>query len=269
MNQFWNGKLVLITGASSGIGAITAKKLASEGLRIILVSRQLEKLNEVAELIRANGGTAYCFPCDLTIPQNRISLVTTIKSELGVPDIIINNAGIGWYGYFYQMPWLIAEELIELNIVAPTHLTSLFLPDMLLLKKGRIINIGSIAGKLPEQGIALYSASKAYLDGFSSSLYRELRGTHLTVSVLRAGAVKTSFFDNASELQKGGRIPAESLAIMPDRISNKVWYLIQHPHRYIYVPFYLSLSPALEVFFSWALDIAGPVLLRRSQYLKK
>ncbi len=116
----------------------------------------------------------------------------------------MNNAGIGWYGYFSNMPWSVANELIELNITSVTHLTSLFLPGMLQLSKARIINIGSISGKLPEQGIALYSASNAYMDAFTTSLYRELRGTNVTATVVRAGPVKSDFYDRALQSPSGG-----------------------------------------------------------------
>jgi short-subunit dehydrogenase len=265
MNQDWHHSLALITGASSGIGAAIAQKFAEQGNRVILVARHLEKLNAVADSIRSKGGTAYCYTADLSDSSSRIALVNNIKQDLGAPDILVNNAGIGWYGYFSQMPWDIANTLLELNIIAPTHLASLLLPDMLQQQKGRIINIGSIIGKLPEQGVALYSASKAYLDSFTTSLYREVRWKPVTVSVLRAGPVKTNFFENAAGYANGGRIPAESLGVPPELIAKKAWSLVQHPRRYAYVPFYTIFTPLLEVFFSWAIDLVGPILLRISQ----
>jgi len=265
MNQSWNNKTALITGASGGIGAAIALKFASEGMRVILVARRLEKLSELANLIKSRGGIVYYYAFDLSKSENRVELVSVVKKDVGIPDILVNNAGIGWYGYFSKMPWEIANDLLALNIEAPTHLTSLLLSDMLKLKVGRIINIGSIAGKLPEQGVALYSASKSYLDSFTTSLFRELRGTRLTTSVLRAGPVKTNFFNHAAEYKNGSRIPAESLAISAERVANKTWSLILHPRRYAYIPFYTILSPLLETFFSWALDLLGPILLKYSR----
>lgn len=267
MKYYSNNSLALITGASSGIGAAIAKKIASQGIRVVLVARHLEKLTAVADSIRSQGGTAHCYPCDLSKSENRISLVNLLKSELGVPDLLINNAGIGWYGYFAQMPWQIAQELLSLNIEASTHLTSLLLPEMQKLNRGHIIFIGSIVGKLPEQGVALYSASKAYLDAFSKSIYRELRGTRVTSSILRAGPVKTNFFDNAAQYENGGHIPAESLAIRPEQVAEKTWALICHPRRFAYVPFYAIFSPLLETFFSWLLDLVGPILLKHTKDL--
>lgn len=265
MKQQWIGKLAVITGASGGIGENIARHLAARGVKVILIARRLERLQLIADEIYQSGGQAYVYQCDLTSSSERESLFRRILSDLGTPDILINNAGMGWYGFFSEMPWSVASDLLELNISSVTHLTSLFLPRMLALPQARIINIGSVAGKLPEQGIALYSASKAYLDAFTKSLYRELRGTHVTVSVVRAGPVKTDFFNRAVELPSGGNVPGEIFSIRPERVTSSVWRLIQHPARYVYVPFYLFFSPLLETIFSWALDLVGPILLRRSK----
>jgi uncharacterized protein len=265
MKQQWTGKLAIITGASSGIGENIARHLADRGLQVVLIARRLERLQLIAGEIQKSGGKAYVYRCDLTSSSERESLFRCILTDLGTPDILINNAGMGWYGFFSEMPWSVAYDLLELNINSLTHLTSLFLPRMLYLPQARIINIGSVAGKLPEQGIALYSASKAYLDAFTKSLYRELRVTHVTVSVLRAGPVKTDFFNRAVELPSGGNVPGEIFSIRPERVTQCIWHLIQHPARYAYVPFYLFFSPLLETLFSWVLDLVGPILLRRSK----
>jgi short-subunit dehydrogenase len=139
----------------------------------------------------------------------------------------------------------------------------LFLPTMLQKKFGRIINVGSIAGKLPEQGIAVYSASKGYLDSITTSIYRDLRHSGVIVSILRAGPVKTEFFDAARNLKNGGSVPAERFAISADRVARKIWNLLIHPRRVAYVPFFLAVSPLLEILFSPVIDQVGPLLLRR------
>lgn len=264
MKNSWNNKIALITGASSGIGCSIAELFASKGIKVILVARNSTKLKVIVDRIQSNGGTALFYSADITDEETRYKLYQHINDEVGTPDILVNNAGIGWYGFFSEMPWKTANDLLQLNIVAPTHLTSLFINDMLKLEKGRIINIGSIAGKLPEQGIALYSASKGYLDLFTKSLFRELRGTSLTVSIIRAGAVKTNFFDSVAEKSNGRRIPAEGVAITSERVAEKAWSIIEHPRRYAYVPFYSSFSPMLESLFSWAIDLVGPILLKKS-----
>lgn len=264
MTDYWYGKLALITGASGGIGENIAEYLSRKGCVVILVARRSDKLKAIAERIENKGGKAFFYQTDLANPDERFTLFKNVSKNFGTPDILVNNAGIGWYGYFSKMPWSVANELIELNITSVTHLTSLFLPGMLQLPKARIINIGSISGKLPEQGIALYSASKAYMDAFTTSLYRELRGTNITATVLRAGPVKSDFYDRALQSPSGGKIPGELFSIPAIRISKSVWQIIHHPNRFSYVPAYLAISPLLEIFFAWLLDLIGPVLLKSS-----
>ena len=262
-NEIWSNQTALITGASSGIGAATARFLAKKGIHVILVARRLDRLNELEQEIADFGGSARIIQVDLSNESERLNLFETLNTAGQLPNILINNAGLAWYGYFNEMPWNIAADIISLNIEATTHLMQLFLPNMLEQKFGRIINIGSISGKLPEQGIAVYSGSKAYLDAISSSSYRDLRGTGVTVSVVRAGPVKTEFFDNARNLENGKSVPAERFAINSDRVANVAWKLIRSPRRFAYVPFYMALSPLLETFFSGIIDLVGPLLLRK------
>jgi short-subunit dehydrogenase len=256
---------VLITGASSGIGAATSIYLASKQFHVILVARRIDRLNEIKEQINATGGSASAFQCDLSRELERIHLYNSLNTSDLLPDILINNAGFAWYGFFHQMSWEIAREIIHVNVEAAAHITSLLLPHMIEQQSGHIINIGSIAGKMPEQGVAIYSASKAFLDAYTTSLHRELKGTGVHSSVVRAGPVKTEFFDTARNLDNGGAVPAERFAIPAERVSRAIWRLIQQPRRFVYVPFYLTFTPLLEVFFSALIDQVGPVLLRRNK----
>lgn len=262
-NNLLKNRIALITGASSGIGAETALLLAQKAIHVVLVARRYERLQELAQVIENNSGKATVIQADLSVESERIRLFNYLNEQNLLPDILVNNAGLAWYGYFHQMPWDIANNIIQLNIAATTHLTLLFLPSMLAKRYGRIINIGSIAGKLPEQGITLYGSSKSYLDSFTTSIFRELRGTGVTASVVRAGPIKTEFFDSARKLENGGSIPAERLAVSSDRVARKIFNLILHPRRFAYVPFYMILSPLLETLFSWIIDLVGPLLLRR------
>lgn len=262
MNNPRIGQIALITGASSGIGESTARLLASKGIHVLLVARRIDRLNEIRLQIISTGGHATAIQADLTIESERVALYQQLIRQNLLPEILINNAGMAWYGYYHQMPWDIAKKILELNITTVTHLTSLFLPEMVKNQYGHIINIGSIAGKLPEQGIAVYSASKAYMDAFTTSLYRELKGTGVVVSVVRAGPIKTEFFDAARNLENGDSVPAEKLAVPVSHVSNAIWRLLLHPRRMIYVPFYLRFSPLLEILFSGIIDQVGPLLLK-------
>ncbi len=257
--------IVLITGASSGIGAKTAEFLASKGFTVLLVARRKEKLSALVETIRQQGGKAYFFEADLSIEQARIDLIERLRKEDLMPDILINNAGFGWYGHYETMTWQTGRDLIAINIEAVAHLSHLVLPGMLHRGFGHIINIGSVAGKLPEQGIALYSSSKAFLDAFTTSLYRELRGSPVTVSVARLGPIKTEFFDAARSHKNGGNVPAEKMAIPAEVVARGIHRLIRHPRKVVYIPWYLFISPLLETFFSGILDLVGPLLLGKKK----
>lgn len=255
-------KTALITGASSGIGAATARELAHHGLRVALVARRQDRLEALAGAIQASGGQAVAIPTDLTSSNQIQALHTRVEEAYGTPDILVNNAGLGWYGYYTDMPWETANAMLQVNVSAVMQLTHLFLPAMRRRGSGHIINIGSISGSMPNQGIAIYGASKAFLDAFTTSLYRELVGTPLWASVVRAGPVTSEFYQAARELPNGRPVPAERLAIAPERVARKVWRIVQQPRRIAYVPSILWLSPWLELLFGRLIDRLGPLLLR-------
>jgi len=259
----WSGKTALITGASSGIGAALAHTLAEKGLRVLLTARREDRMLELAKEINGFTDRVVIFPADIAKPAERLRLFKAISAAYQV-DILINNAGFGWYGYFSRMPWRTARQLFAVNMEAVAHLTSLFLPGMLQRKCGHIIGIGSISGGFPNQGIAMYSGSKAFLDSFISSLNRELRGSGVHASVMRLGPVKTEFFDQARALENGGSVPAEKLAVGVERVSRALWRLLSHPRRVVYVPAWLSISRFAEPVFGNIVDLLGPLLLRRA-----
>jgi short-subunit dehydrogenase len=258
----WKDKVAVITGASSGIGAATAKKLASQGLLVVLVARRQDRLEQVANDIRLAGGRAEVIAADLTQESERQRVYQQVESEYGRADVLINNAGLGWYGYGTDMPWTIASEILQVNINAVVHFTLLFLQSMRRLGAGHIINIGSISGSLPSQGVAIYGATKSFLDNFTTALYRELSGTRLHVSVVRAGPVLTEFGDIAASLPGGMHLPTERIGVSADTIAGKVWKLLEHPRRVVYVPSWLRITPSFEAWFGWLIDRLGPLLLR-------
>lgn len=264
LKNSWNGKTALITGASSGIGAATARRLAKSGLKVTLVARREERLNNLAESIRAEAGQAQVITEDLNSEAGRQRLYTTVMQSHGCPDVLVNNAGFGWYGFTSDMDWHTAREMIEVNIAALVQLTLQFLPEMCLRQRGHILNISSIAGSLPNQGIAVYAGSKSFIDSFTTALYRELRYTPIWVTAIRPGPVRTEFFDSAQQLPSGGRVPAERFSISPERVAEGIWFALNHPRRVLYIPWYLGVSPWLELIFGGLIDQLGPLLLRQN-----
>jgi hypothetical protein len=264
MKNDWKNKVAIVTGASSGIGAATARHLVKQGLNVILVARRLERLLDLKEHIEAMGGKAKVIVADLSHETDRERVFESVQADGGA-DVLINNAGFGWYGYYNEMPWETAREMLEVNISAAVHLTSLFLPEMQKRGRGHIINIGSISGSIPSQGIALYSASKSFLDAFTTALYRETQRTQVHISVARVGPVLTEFCETALQREKGGHVPTERMGVTAEHVAQRIWQLLLHPKRVIYIPRWLSVTPWVELSFGWLEDLIGPLLLRRQQ----
>jgi uncharacterized protein len=256
----WKNKIAVVTGASSGIGEATARRLAQAGMRVILVARRLERLFGLQASIMTGGGKAEVIAADLGSESER----ERVFQQVGVADILVNNAGFGWYGYFNEMNWETAREMLQVNVSATAHLTSLFLPGMRERNCGHIINVGSISGSIPSQGIAMYAASKSFMDTFTTALYRETQGTNVHVSVVRAGPVKTEFCESALERENGGHVPTEKVGVTSEHVAWRIWKLLLRPRRVIYVPRWLQIVPWVELSFGWLEDRIGPMLLRRS-----
>jgi len=257
----WRNKIAVITGTSSGIGAATARQLAKAGMQVVLVARRLERLVGLQAEIESAGGKAEVVAADLRSEEERVH----VFQQVGAADVLVNNAGFGWYGYYNNMPWKIAREMLATNIEAVAHLTSLFLPGMRKRNRGHIINVGSISGSIPSQGIAMYAASKSFMDAFSTALHRETRGTNVKVSVVRAGPVKTEFCESALDHQNSGHIPTEKVGVTSEHVAFRIWDLLLHPRRIIYVPRWLKIVPWFELSFGWLEDLIGPVLLKRKK----
>lgn len=268
MMNSWNNKIAVVTGASSGIGAATARRLAREGMHVVLVARRLERLEELAGEIRNAGGGAELIPADLTQEAERARVFAEVTKRFGHADILVNNAGLGWYGYGTDMNWRTAWEMLQVNVEAVVQLSLSFLGKMRRRNSGHIINVGSISGSIPSQGIALYGATKSFLDNFTTALYRELTGTRVHISVVRAGAVRTEFGEAALAKENGGHVPTEKVGVPAEAVAERIWHLVRHPRRVAYIPNWLRLVPWAELSFGWIIDQVGPLLLKRKRALK-
>jgi short-subunit dehydrogenase len=259
------GRIAVVTGASSGIGAATSRQLSHQGMQVVMVARRTDRLEILADEIRKDGGRAYIIGADLTQESGRAHVFDQVQSQFGEADILVNNAGLGWYGYGHEMSWKTAWELLQVNVEAVVQLTLGFLGGMRQRNAGHIINIGSISGSIPSQGVALYGATKSFLDNFTTALFRELTGTEVHISVIRAGAVRTGFGNAALSLENGGHVPTENIGISADQVARSVIGLVHHPRRLIYVPGYLRVVPWVELTFGWIIDRLGPLLLKKAR----
>ncbi len=208
----------LITGASSGIGYELARIFAEHGYDLVLVSRNESALHiYAAELSKHHGISAKVIGKDLSLSSAPFEISDQLKRENIFVDILVNNAGAGIYGPFLKTDLSLEIRILELNIVALTALTKLFLDEMIKKKKGKILNVASTAAFLPGPLMAVYYASKAYVLSFSEALSRELKGSGVTVTALCPGPTQTAFQKNAGLsgvrlLKKSVMIDAGSVA---------------------------------------------------------
>ena len=185
----------LVTGASAGIGAEFARQLAPRCEVLVLVARRAERLVELAgELEAAHPGLRVMpLEADLTDPAARLQAVGHLLSKGLVPDLLINNAGMGDYGEFATSDWMKVEAMLRLNVEALTHLTHALLPTMIEQRAGAILNVSSLASIVPMPDFAVYAATKAYVTSFSEALRIEVREHGIRVMALCPGPVHTEF----------------------------------------------------------------------------
>ncbi|WP_437221772.1 SDR family NAD(P)-dependent oxidoreductase [Planctomicrobium sp. SH661] len=192
-------EVVLITGASSGIGRELARLFAADGAELILSARREERLVELAEqLKRAHGTVSTIIPLDLGQPDAAQELFDKVQAAGKQVDVLINNAGFGQLGQFWEIPLPRQLNMIQLNISALVALTHLFLPGMLQRKRGSILNLGSTAAFQPGPNVNVYYATKAFVLSFSEALWKELEGSGVCVTCLCPGPTRTEFGDESN-----------------------------------------------------------------------
>jgi len=194
----FKNKVVLITGASSGIGKQTAIEFAKLGSSIILVARRKNKLEQVEnELKQFNVNTLVC-TCDVSKKDQVEKMSKIVLKKFNSIDILVNNAGFAIYGSVYDLSINDIESQMETNYFGMIYCVKNFLPLMLEKKSGHIVNVASVAASFGLPGIASYCASKFAMLGFSEGLKHELSGTGVGITVVSPIMVKTAFFDHPS-----------------------------------------------------------------------
>jgi short-subunit dehydrogenase len=206
-------KTALITGASSGIGLEFAKIMAQDGVNLVMVARSETKLAELAAYIRNSYGIQVdILVKDLSRPEAPAEVFQYTKSQGLEVDYLVNNAGFGDFGFFWETDWDKSVQMIQLNMTALTSLCHLYLPEMIKRKSGRILNVASTAAFQPGPTMAVYFATKAYVLHFSEAIANELEGTGVTVTTLCPGPTESNFQQAAameeSKMVKGKKMPS-------------------------------------------------------------
>lgn len=189
-----SGAVVVVTGASSGFGALSALRFARAGSTVVLAARRLERLDAMAERIRSHGGAALPFACDVTDLGQLEGLRDRVAASFGRCDALVNNAGIRGGGRFEAVDIDRIDRVIDTNLRAVVLGTKLFLPMMLERRRGHIVNVASLAGRFATPGAAVYGATKHGVVAFSEALYHELRPKGILVTSVNPAFSPTEGF---------------------------------------------------------------------------
>ncbi len=219
-------RTALVTGASTGIGYALSELLAADGYDLLIAARNEDRLNQAADLLRgAHGGRVTAYAMDLANPGAAADLHGRVLADGHTVDVLINNAGFGAYGPFHEADEQRHVDMLQLNTITLTHLTRLFMPDMLARRRGRIMNVASTAAFQPGPLMSAYFASKAYVLSFSGAIAHEARGTGVTVTCLCPGPTTSGFQSRGNIAQatimQGKLLDAATVARVGYRAMNR------------------------------------------------
>jgi NADP-dependent 3-hydroxy acid dehydrogenase YdfG len=220
------GKTAAITGASRGIGAATARGLAAAGARVVLVARNETDLSAIAGDI---GRDAAVVAADLSDPVSLESAVASIHDSIGVPDILINNAGIFRVAPAAETSVDVFADVVEINLVVPFRVLRAFLPAMLERGSGHIVNLGSVADRYAFPGNSAYSSSKFGLRGLHEVLRAELRGSGVRATLISPSAVDTALWDEVEATSPPGRFTPRKDMLRPEAVAAAIAYAVEQP----------------------------------------
>jgi 2-hydroxycyclohexanecarboxyl-CoA dehydrogenase len=207
MNRF-EGRTVVVTGGGGGIGGATCRRFAKEGARVAVLDLNLAGAESVAAAIRADGGQAQAFLCDITDRTSVDAAISALETALGPIDVLVNNAGWDVFKPFTKTEPADWQKLISINLVGAMHMQHAVLPGMAARRRGRIVNIASDAARVGSSGEAVYAACKGGIVALSKTLAREHARHGITVNVVCPGPTDTALFDG---YKKGAGNPEKLL----------------------------------------------------------
>jgi short-subunit dehydrogenase len=235
MSSHSHSKTALITGASAGIGYALAKEAAKQGYNLVLVARREDKLRELAAKVSAEYGV-HCtvLPHDLSKDDTAELIVAELKEKKIHIDMLINNAGLGVFGMFWETDWQKEQEVLQVNVLAAVKLTRLLLEGMIKKKSGVIMNICSTAAFQPGPLMPMYYASKAFMLSFSESLATQLEGTGVRLTVVCPGPVHTDFAVLTGGDDVNGKVFID-LGMSPEEVAISAFNGVRK-HRVVVIP---------------------------------
>jgi short-subunit dehydrogenase len=213
-----SGKFALVTGATSGIGLELAKLFAKDGYNLVITARDQAELDQTSRTLQAEGIEVIAIAKDLFDREEAFSLYAEIKEKGIEIDVLVNNAGQGVYGKFDQTDIDRELSIIDLNIASLVVLTKCFLTDMLARNSGKILNLASVASKLPGPWQAVYHGTKAFVLSFTEAVREEVKDTEITITALMPGVTDTDFF-NKADMQDSKAVQDEDAMADPADVA--------------------------------------------------
>ncbi|HEY8259268.1 MAG TPA: SDR family oxidoreductase [Gemmatimonadales bacterium] len=235
------GKTALITGASSGIGAATARALAHEGARVLLLARRATELEKVASSIGAGVATTY--PVDLSSASAVAQVAERIASEVGTPDIIVNNAGAGRWKFVDETTPEEAVQMMAVPYFAAFYVTHAFLPRMLRRNTGHIVNISSVGSRFVWPGATAYIAARWAVRGFTEALRADLTDTGIRITLFESGVVRSPYWEHnpgsRERVPKMGKLVPE---LTPEAAGRAIVRGIEREQKLVVAPFMMKVT---------------------------
>jgi NADP-dependent 3-hydroxy acid dehydrogenase YdfG len=231
--------VALVTGASSGIGAATARTLAAQGAAVALVARRKDRLDELAAEIGKDGGRALVLETDVTNRAQAHDAVDRTVRELRRLDVLVNNAGVMLLGPIENAPLEEWERMIHLNLLGLLYAAHAALPHLLRAAESAprrvadLVNISSVAGRVPRRGSGVYNLTKFGVGAFSESLRQEVTGRHVRVSIVEPGAVETELITHLRPeiREQTAQRFANMERLQADDVADAISYIVTRPRR--------------------------------------
>lgn len=257
MRNRLQGKIVVITGASGGLGKEIAIQAAKEGACVILLARNMDKLEAVRQfLIESYKISAYTFRLDVAHPNDVKDVFDLIARDIGEVDVLVNNAGYGIFKEAIETDIGDAKAMFDVNVLGLMACTNSVLPVMKRRKSGHIINIASQAGKMATPKSSLYSATKFAVLGFSNALRMEVRNDHIFVTTVNPGPIATDFFTTADE--SGNYIKSiDKIMLKPETVARKIVAAMFTTKREINLPGWMDFASKLNYLFPRIIEMIG------------
>ncbi len=252
-----NGKVALVTGGAMGMGRAVAERLARDGAKVVLWDLNEDTLKSTKDEMKKTGADVHTYVLDVTDRAKVYETAAKVKQDVGVVDIVVNNAGVVSGGLFWEVPDEKLFKTIDVNLNAIMWCTKAFLPDMIKKSSGHLVQIASAAGLLGVPGLTAYCASKHAVIGFSDTLRLELKKMKIKgirITIVCPSFVQTGMFD-------GVKPPFLNPWLTTDQMADKIYAGLRKDKYYVREPFAVKLVPFLKgMTYTPILDWAGGVL---------